>query len=728
MRSRGAERAQRRASGTADAAANRLLRLEAITETALSHLDLESLLDALMERIRDLLDADTAVMLLVEDDEDVLVPRRAIGLEEELEADVRIPIGKGFAGRVAAERATVVIDDVQNYPVVNPILRERGVQSLIGAPLLHLGRVIGVVHAGSFTKEYFTHDDGLLLQLVADRVALAIAQSRLFEAEREAREDAEAAHAQVAFLARASELLSSFDSYSTATLERVAELAVPKLADEVLVDVVVDDRLERVAAAYSSPEQLAVIEEIGRRYPPTLDAEYGPGAVIRSGASQIGSDVTDEMIGQVARDAEHAQLIRTLGLKSFMTVPLVSSGRVHGAITFILSTSDRRYGPAQLEVAQELARRVSAAIENGELRAQTEERARAALVLDHIGEGVVLVDRAGVVRLWNPAAETVTGIPAAEIVGRSVVEAIPGWSLIRDRVPAVTSAKSNEVRPETLPLDLGEREIWLQISGVTFPEGTVYAFRDMTEERGLRELQTEFVATISHELRTPLAAVYGAAMTLQHRELDLTDDVKRRLLAVVFDESSRLSRIIDDVLWASRLEGGRVEFAIEHCRPAAIAASVVEAARAHVPPGISLEVRAHPSLPHMATDPDKLRQILSNLLDNAVKYSPDGGRIQLGVDPDTSHVRFSVADEGLGIPLNEQPRIFEKFHRLDPNQTRGVGGTGLGLYIARELVMRMNGRIWVESEVGEGSTFYVELPIEESVVGAEVLAHIQLDG
>jgi len=722
MRSRGAERSQRRASGTAEAAANRLLRLEAITETALSYLDLESLLDELMERIRDLLDADTAVMLLVEEDEDVLIPRRAIGLEEELEADVRIPIGQGFAGRVAAERATVVIDDVANYPVVNPILKQRGVQSLIGVPLLHLGRLIGVVHAGSFSRDYFTQDDGLLLQLVADRVALAITQSRLFEAEREARQEAETAHAQVAFLARASELLSSYDSH--AMLVQIAELAVPKLADEVLVDMVVDGRLERVATACSGPDQLAVIEEIERRYPPSLESEYGPGAVIRSGASQVAPEISDEMISAIARDEEHSRLIRKLGLKSFMTVPLVSSGRVHGAMTFIVSTSDRRYGPAQLAVAQELAWRASVAIENAELRAQTEERARAALVLDHIGEGVVLVDRLGVVRLWNPVAEMVTGISASEILGRSAVETVPGWALIRDRVPAAPSGKSSEVRPETLPLDLGKREVWLLISGVAFPEGTVYAFRDMTEERTLRTLQTEFVATISHELRTPLAAVYGAAMTLQHREGDLSEETKRTLLTVVFDESSRLSRIIDDVLWASRLEGGHVEVAIEHCQPERIAASVVEAARAHLPSGITLEVQADPGLPRMATDPDKVRQILANLLDNAVKYSPDGGRVQVRVQPDTTHVRFSIADEGLGIPSNEQPRIFEKFHRLDPNQTRGVGGTGLGLYIARELVRRMNGRIWVESDVGEGSTFYVELPIEETLSRADVLAHI----
>ena len=514
MRGRGARRDQRPAPSPD--AGSRLLRLEAITETALSYLDLDQLLDHLLDRIRDLLDADTAVMLLVEEDDDVLVPRAAKGLEAELEADIRIEIGRGFAGRVAAERRTVVIDDVDQADIVNPILREFGVKSLIGAPLLHLGQVIGVVHAGSFERSFFGQEDGLLLQLVADRVALAVTQSRLYEAERVARREAEAAHRQVSFLARASEMLTASLDYR-ATLERISEVAVPELADEVLVDVVADDgTIQRLAAAYSDQAKLEIIRDLETRYPPAADALLGPGAVIRSGKAQVASEVTDEMVESMARDGEHARLIHALGLKSFMSVPLAARDRVLGAITFIVSSSDRRYGRESLEFAEELARRASIAIENAELRAETQERARASLVLDHIGEGVFLVDGTGVVRLWNPAAEAIIGIPADEIVGTPILETFPGWAPIRTHVPVGGSANS-ELRPEAFPIDLGGREVWVMISGVAFPEGTVYAFRDVTEERGLRELQTEFVATISHELRTPLAAVYGAAMTLRER-------------------------------------------------------------------------------------------------------------------------------------------------------------------------------------------------------------------
>ena len=138
---------------------------------------------------------------------------------------------------------------------------------------------------------------------------------------------------------------------------------------------------------------------------------------------------------------------------------------------------------------------------------------------------------------------------------------------------------------------------------------------------------------------------------------------------------------------------------------------MVAAARVHLPPNLVIELRPAPSLPAVAADPEKLKEVLVNLVENAVKYSPDGGRIEVALERAGGHIRFAVQDEGLGIPAAEQARIFEKFHRLDPDLTRGVGGSGLGLYICRELVRQMNGEIWVTSREGEGSTFYVEIPI-----------------
>jgi signal transduction histidine kinase len=195
------------------------------------------------------------------------------------------------------------------------------------------------------------------------------------------------------------------------------------------------------------------------------------------------------------------------------------------------------------------------------------------------------------------------------------------------------------------------------------------------------------------------------------REEPALEAQREGLLDVIAGESERLARIVNDILWASRLESGTLHIAVESCDPRKLASTVVEATRAHLPPNVTVELEVAPDVPAIAADPDKVRQVLTNLVDNAVKYSPDGGDVHVDVSMSGEVVCFSIRDEGLGIPLSEQARIFEKFYRLDPELTRGVGGTGLGLYITRELVRRMNGRVDVESREGEGSTFRVELPV-----------------
>ena len=227
--------------------------------------------------------------------------------------------------------------------------------------------------------------------------------------------------------------------------------------------------------------------------------------------------------------------------------------------------------------------------------------------------------------------------------------------------------------------------------------------------RELDRLKDEFMATVSHELRTPLAAVYGAAVTLHAHRLD--EAQQRAMLETIHDQSERLAALVDDILLATRLEGGPLAPAIERCDVTPLALEVVQAARAHAPDHVSLDLVADCALPPVAADPNKLRQVLANLVENAVKYSPAGGRIEVRLEPENGHLRLSVRDEGLGIPAHEQERIFEKFYRLDPNLTQGVGGTGLGLYISRQLIERMHGRLSVASALGEGSTFAVELPL-----------------
>jgi PAS domain S-box-containing protein len=510
------------------------------------------------------------------------------------------------------------------------------------------------------------------------------------------------------FLLRAGTELHATLDYRAA-LRAVSRLAVPEIADWCVVDLVdADERPVPLALAHADPAKVAFARELQERYPGGPDVEVAA-AVIRRREPVLVTEISDEALEAAAAGELHLELMRELRLRSFMCVPVIAGDRVAAAVTFAAAESGRRFTEDDLRLAEELARRAAVAIENARLYSEVEERAQAARVLEAVGDGVFLVDAQGRIRLWNAAATTITGLTRGDVLDRPAAEAIPGWASVAERVPI--SQLAGPVTSESVPLDLGHRELWLSVSGVGFTEGTVYAFRDLTEERALEAMRQDLVATVSHELRTPLAAIYGSALTLRREDIDLEEALRQKLLEIIEEESSRLAEIVNDLLLASQLDTGRLQVRIERCDAEELARGVVDAARTHLPPEVQVELEP-PSEPirPVAADAEQLRQVLDNVLENAVKYSPNGGKVSVRLAPAGTHLRFAVADRGLGIPTAERSRIFEKFYRLDPGMSRGIGGTGLGLYICRELVRRVDGRIWVEPNGDQGSIFYVDIP------------------
>ena len=352
-------------------------------------------------------------------------------------------------------------------------------------------------------------------------------------------------------------------------------------------------------------------------------------------------------------------------------------------------------------------------------RLSRQQRDQAERVLAHLGDGVLVVDSDGVVRLWNRAAEAITGLRAADVTDRPAEEAIPGWATIAAFVPLANRPGDGDgtTTEETVPVELDGRELWLSVVAVALDEDTVYAFRDATHERRLENLRSQFVATISHELRTPLASLHGAALTLREHA-DLPAQTQDDLLAMIAEQSNRLARLVEEILVAGQLDSGSLSVVADAFDPENLVRDVTAAAGARVGDETTIDVSLPNVLPKVHGDEERTRQVLLNLVDNAIKYSPSGGRIDVTVAPIGEWLRFSVRDEGLGIPLGEQERIFEKFYRLDPDHRRGITGTGLGLYICRELIRSMGGRIWVESEPGKGTTASFELPAEPVIAKA----------
>ena len=515
-------------------------------------------------------------------------------------------------------------------------------------------------------------------------------------------EDRKLAEERQAFIAEAGWVLGSSLDYEQ-TLADVARLAVPRVADWCAVDIFLGGRLQRLALEHADPLKLALARELEE---PMLAAV----AVATRRSEPVLVKVIDEpALASFRFNDDQLEIARALAPKSYVTVPLTARGEVIGSITLVTAESGRVYGDEDAALAQELARHAAAAIDNARLYAEAERRSRAARALEAVGDGVVLVDRDGVIRLWNTAATTITGVSEAETLGKRIQDVVHRWREISPLIP-VASQPGEPVRAETVPVEFEGRELWISGSGVGFEEGTVYAFRDLTEERRLEEMKADFVATVSHELRTPLAAIYGSAQTIRRTDIELDPEIHEQLLGVIASESDRLGTIVNDLLVAGRLDADQLPVTVEQCDAAELATTVVEAARTHLPENIAVELDVPDRIPSVIADPGQLRQVLVNLVDNAIKYSPQGGPVLLSIANGDGSIRFAITDQGLGIPASEHRRIFEKFYRLDPDMTRGIGGTGLGLYICRELVRRMDGKIWVESKPGKGSTFFVELP------------------
>jgi PAS domain S-box-containing protein len=522
-----------------------------------------------------------------------------------------------------------------------------------------------------------------------------------------ARAAAEAAGARLSVLAEASQQLAGSLDYES-TLANLSTLLVPRFADWYAVDVADGGRFRRIAVVHKDSSKHKWAEKSMQLFAPEPDELEGTARVVRTGEAVLYRTISDELLAASTLSKEHHKVLRELGMESAMCVPLTAAGRTFGALMLVSADPERLFDEEDLDFAKHLGRRAAVAVDNARLYRESERRARAALVVQHVADGVLLVNNEGVIRLWNPAAEHITGVPAAEALGRPAAEVFANWATIG------VLAESAEHRPMMQAVNVNARELWLSITAVGFEDGAVYAFRDLTEERTVETLKSDFVSTISHELRTPLAAIYGAALTLRREDILLGEPQRTGLLEVIASESDRLARIVNDVLWVSRLESDGLRTVIEPCDAVELARSVVDAARHYIPPSIKLELSApKQDVPPVAGDSDKIRQVLTNLVENAVKYSPDGGRVTVKVTLAGPRMRFTVRDEGLGVPPAEHRRIFEKFYRLDPDMTRGVGGTGLGLYISRELLERMGGRIWVESGGARGSTFVAELPLAQ---------------
>ena len=591
----------------------------------------------------------------------------------------------------------------ERYPEL--IGRSQPGHGLVCVPLVGERGTIGGLVFSFPTDQDFPPERRALKIALGRQAALALERAQFSAAEQTLRE-------RLAFLGEATALLTSSLELDR-TLERLTELAVPLLADWCSISMLVEEtgEIEQLVVAHQDPERRRWAEAVQERSRTVLiDDEFDLTArVIRTGEPIFLREVPQELLDEAAqRDPNAAAALEHISIRSAITVPLRSGERSFGALTLVAES--RQLDDSEFDLAQELAARAAIAVENARLYREAERRAEAALALAYVGDGVVLLDEDGRVRFWNSAAAAITGVRESEAVGRRPAEVVRAWERLTGLAELADAATPERARPVTVPMETASGDRWVAVTGVAFDEGVVYALRDVSDEQALERARSDFVATASHELRTPLAAVYGAARTLRRTDIEIPAEQHDRFLEIIVSETERLTAIVSQILLAGQLEEGRVDVTTKATDLAPLVESALDSARLRTPEQIELRLEQNGARAVALADEDKLRQVLVNLLDNAIKYSPDGGDVVVELADGQGRVLLTVRDRGLGIPPGEQERVFEKFYRLDPALTRGVGGSGLGLFISRELVARMGGRLTVRSRPGEGAAFVVDLP------------------
>jgi PAS domain S-box-containing protein len=467
-----------------------------------------------------------------------------------------------------------------------------------------------------------------------------------------------------------------------------------------------------------------------------LSASGDPQMVMARGDPREGLGALDRVLATAARDMESPLVVENLARARTLADPETLEGPIKAAIALPVRTKDqvpavmwvgygtaRQFDASEIDLLSTLASQTAVLVENARLFQSAEGgRRRLAAILSSTTDAVLVTDRDDRILLVNPAAERAFGILGAAAVGQRVGEAGLGPVLAGVFEKPLSSSES-EALTEEVPLP-GGQTLYASVSTILSADGErigrVVVMRDITHFKELDELKSDFVATVSHDLRAPLTFMRGYT-TMLPMVGELTDK-QHEYVEKILQGVGQMSGLIDDLLDLGRIEAG-VGLERKPCHLGAIMVEAVDGMRARAAAkGLILRMEPAESVAVISGDTALLRQSVTNLVDNAIKYTPSGGTVTVGLSVHDGQAVIRVADTGIGIAPDDQVRLFEKFFRVKRRDTMGIQGTGLGLAIVKSIVERHGGRVWVDSELDQGSVFYVSLPLEEEEVQeAEVL-------
>jgi PAS domain S-box-containing protein len=689
-----------------------------------------------------------------------------------------------------------LVNEHTRQEVENPVTKVLSAESVVG-PDNHTvliakdGTELPIDESGAPIRDAEGQIVGIILIFrdVTRRKQSEVEQELLLKHEQLARAEAEANEQRFAFLAQASEILSSSLDYE-ATLKSVAHLAVPLFADWCRVDVLKDDgEIQRVAVAHQDLAKIALAEEIINRYP---NDPGGLPLVLRTGEAAIYPEVTDAMLEQGACDAEHLELLRKVGIKSVMIVPLVARERTLGAITFVSGETDRIYSESDLNFAQDLADRAALAVDNARLYYEVDsalhEREQALQLHRGVEERLsVLVEASDTIlgsmqlvdvqqaildvsgrliaadayAIWRREPDrdgwrVVTAIGLSDsfqetgLGGRNfnvsalkaplAIESVQEtkWLKIRHEAYRLEGIESLLIIPLKLrgefagtiafyyhrPTQFSETEIRVATALANLAAAAISTTELYLQESALRDqaveanrLKDEFLATLSHELRNPLNSIAGYADILLRSPDARRLPMVQKAAETIRRNAMTQARLINDLLDLSRLQTGKLAISKQPVRFSAAIGDAINSMRLQAAAkSIRVDLNLSEEALIVEADPVRLQQVVWNLVSNAVKFTPIGGQVAVGLSREGQAAVLKVEDNGQGIDEGFLPYVFEMFRQADARTTRSHGGMGIGLALVKQIIEHHGGSVQAESEgAGKGTCMTVRLPLYDDV-------------
>ena len=723
----------------------------------LGSLDPNEILSTLVTSIRQVMpNAHGAMVSLWENDKNALVTQVATGYtDNELIKEIPHAPGDSLVSQTYTKGQTVIIDEVDFAAQYNlspdNLLRYREatggrlpVSSLM-VPINTTDSVLGVVTLDNFnTPAAFENEDIALVESLTQQSALTLENAHLFEESRRLNEELEQRVAE-----RTEELAR--EHQFTNTLLRISN----ELSSSLDLDMVLNRSLETLNDVTKAEHSTIVIIR-----PPESHLIYRAGAGIheapptggRISALKIGEGLAGWVIqnrsGVVIPDLLMDERWKkdhgvTTIYRSAIAVPLIVGADALGCL-MLYHREPEHFREDQVDAIQAAANQFAVTINNGELfrlirdqaedlgkhlRSQQIEASRSTAMLESVADGVLVTDTNSIITLFNDAAEQILELKRDQLIGKSLDDfiglfggAAQSWmGTIRKWSNDPGSQNDAIVYSERLSLEDG-RVISVHLAPVSDPKeylGTVSIFRDITHEVEVDRLKSEFVATVSHELRTPMTPIKGYVEFLLMGGAGELSEQQIQFMDIIKSNIDRLSILVNDLLDVSRIEAGKVALSFQPIDIKEVIDDVTQNVykqSSDEERPVTFEIYTPDELPSVYGDIERVRQIFSNLVDNAYKYAPENSKITLNVTVSGDTIQSDIIDEGIGIFPDEQERIFNRFYRGENHLVMATAGTGLGLSIVKELVEMHNGRIWVTSSgvPGEGSVFSFVLPIYKS--------------